>query len=146
MHAQPIFVERQPVLGLVPMSFYLPESVERADTKAIIEKYGGKVEDEHECFSYQICPCSVEIPKQNYHYGDVYSVKWIVDSIMDKELKDPLNYLKFVNNENNGENIKRLVFSKSNTLYTIREGLKIFWGVGLTSAIRRGNKCPSAVV
>ena len=26
------------------------------------------------------------------------------------------------------------------------EGLKIFWGVGLTSAIRRDNKCPSAVV
>jgi len=41
MDAPQIFVEKLPILGLVPMVFYLPNSIERADTKAIIEKYGG---------------------------------------------------------------------------------------------------------
>lgn len=77
----------------------------------------------HECFTYQICPCSVDIPKNNYFYGDVYSANWIVDSIRARQLQDPSNYLEFFNNETN---IKRLEFSCEKVLYTIREGLKIF--------------------
>jgi hypothetical protein len=52
MDSPQIFVEKLPILGVVPMVFYLPPSVERADTKAIIEKYGGQVQDIHECFTY----------------------------------------------------------------------------------------------
>lgn len=81
MDAPAIFVEDLPVIGKVPLVFYLPPSVERADTKALIEKYGGQVQDIHECFTYQICPLSVELPKNNYFYGDVFTANWIVDSI-----------------------------------------------------------------
>jgi len=65
----------------------------------------------------------VDIPKNNYFYGDVYSANWIVDSIRAKQLLDASNYLEFVNEE---KNIKRLEFNCEKVLYTIREGLKIF--------------------
>jgi len=43
MDAPAIFVEDLPVIGKVPLVFYLPPSKERADTKLLIEKYGGQV-------------------------------------------------------------------------------------------------------
>ena len=81
MDAPAIFVEELPIIGKVPLVFYLPPSQEKSDMKNIIEKYGGQVQDIHECFSYQICPLSVSLPKSNYFFGDVYSSSWILDSI-----------------------------------------------------------------
>lgn len=123
MDAPAIFVEELPIIGKVPLVFYLPPSPEKSDMKNIIEKYGGQVQDIHECFSYQICPLSVSLPKSNYFYGDVYSSSWILDSIYKKELLDHNSYLEFENKE---KSIKRIEFTCEKVKYTIREGIKIF--------------------
>lgn len=123
METPAIFVENLPVIGQVPLVFYLPQSPEKSDLKAVIEKYGGQVQDIHECFTYQICPLSVSLPKNNYFYGDVYSTNWILDSISRRTLLDPNEYLEFVNKE---KSIKRIEFSNEKVKYTVREGLKIF--------------------
>jgi hypothetical protein len=91
--------------------------------KALIEKYGGQVQDIHECFTYQICPISVDLTKNNYFHGDVYSANWIIDSIASKQLADHAQYLEFTNEE---KSIKRIEFSCEKVTYTIREGIKIF--------------------
>ena len=88
----------------------------------MIEKYGGQVTDTHECFTYQIAPISVDLPKSNFFWGDVFSVQWIVDSVQRQQLQDQSNYLAFINNENN---IKRLEFDCGKVKYTLREGIKI---------------------
>jgi hypothetical protein len=43
MDAPAIFVEELPIIGKVPLVFYLPPSPEKSDMKNIIEKYGGQV-------------------------------------------------------------------------------------------------------
>ena len=53
MRAQPpIFTETLPIIGRVPMVFYLPPSRDRNDMRILIEKHGGFVSDFQECFSY----------------------------------------------------------------------------------------------
>ena len=56
MKAQAIFVEEYPIIGKVPIVFYLPPSKEKMDLKQTIERYGGIVSEIHECFTYQIAP------------------------------------------------------------------------------------------
>ena len=56
MKATAIFTEEQPIIGKVPMVFYLPPSKERSDMKVIIERHGGVVSEIHECYTYQIAP------------------------------------------------------------------------------------------
>jgi len=66
---------------------------------------------------------SVDLPKSNFFWGDVFSAQWIVDSVQRQQLQDQSNYLAFINNENN---IKRLEFDCGKVKYTLREGIKIF--------------------
>jgi hypothetical protein len=118
-----IFVEEYPVLNKVPMVFYLPPSNEKADTKAIIEKYGGHISEVHECHTYQIAPMQVDLPRNNYFFGDVFSAHWIINSIKAGQLLDQTDYLAFENDE---KNIKRIEFTSARTQFTIMEGIKIF--------------------
>ena len=72
MRAQTIFVETLPVIGIVPMTFYLPQSRDYNDLKILIEKHGGLVSDFHECFTYQIAPINEDVQKLQYFWGDVF--------------------------------------------------------------------------
>ena len=59
MKAPEIFVADYPVLGKVPLIFYLPlspDNPEREEMVSLIEKYGGRVTNVHECHTYQIAP------------------------------------------------------------------------------------------
>ena len=64
MRAQPpIFTETLPIIGRVPMVFYLPPSSDRKDMRILIEKHGGLVSEFHECFTYQVAPISEDVNK-----------------------------------------------------------------------------------
>jgi hypothetical protein len=54
MRAQKIFVEEIPIIGEVPMCFYMPDSPERKDLERMIVSHGGRITEWHECFTYQI--------------------------------------------------------------------------------------------
>ena len=47
-----IFVEDFPLIGSVPMQFYLPLSEDYNNLKHLVEKHGGIVTHLHECFTY----------------------------------------------------------------------------------------------
>lgn len=55
---RPIFVDSIPIIGEVPMVFFIPETGEAGDTdeksrlRALIEKNGGLLSEFHECFTY----------------------------------------------------------------------------------------------
>ena len=67
MRATEIFVEDFPIIGKVPMTFYLPPSKEKSDMKILIEKHGGVVSDLlHECHSYQVKPIGELVPRVQY--------------------------------------------------------------------------------
>ena len=48
-----LFVEEWPVIGKVPMLFFIPkEAGERAELAQLIMAHGGQLSDSHECFTY----------------------------------------------------------------------------------------------
>jgi hypothetical protein len=92
--------------------------------KALILKYGGQLSEFHECFTYQIEPV-LEVPSQkSFFVGDVYSARWLVDSVKAGELLSRNEYHRYKNEEVPG--IMRFAFGKSNVKYTIREAIQIF--------------------
>ena len=105
IEAKEIFVEEFPVIGKVPMHFYLPHSCERSDLKALIERHGGAVTEIHECFTYQIAPLEADVPIVNYFHGDVFMAHWIVDSITEGRLLAPEDYFAFSNNEKGSKRV-----------------------------------------
>jgi hypothetical protein len=87
---KPIFIEKIPIIGEVPMVFYLPDAKtdEGNRLKILIEKYGGITTDFHECFTYQIEPLKVKLHPRYYFHGEIYSARWIVDSVQQGVLLD----------------------------------------------------------
>lgn len=79
--------------------------------------------DIHECFTYQVAPVELDVPKRNFFHGDVYDGKWIIDSVNQRKLLDPTDYLLETNSE---EGSKRMDFNRQQVQYTITEGIKIF--------------------
>jgi hypothetical protein len=59
---KPLFVEQLPIIGEVPMFFYIPDSgdqnifSEKNKLRMLIEKNGGRISEFHECFTYQLEP------------------------------------------------------------------------------------------
>ena len=52
-----LFVEEWPVIGKVPMLFFIPkECSERNELAQLIMAHGGQLSESHECFTYQIMP------------------------------------------------------------------------------------------
>ena len=52
-----IFIETIPIIGEVPMVFFIPENIiggddEKHKLRSVIEKYGGVLSEFHECFTY----------------------------------------------------------------------------------------------
>ena len=54
MRAHKIFTEDLPVIGEVPMCFFIPDCPEKKDMEKYIVQHGGRVTDAHECFTRQI--------------------------------------------------------------------------------------------
>jgi hypothetical protein len=79
--ATEIFTQEIPIIGKVPMLFFVPEGSEKADLTKLITSHGGMVTHLHECFTYQICPLSSQLKDIEYFRGDVYQAHWLVDSV-----------------------------------------------------------------
>ena len=61
---------------------------------------------------------------KSFFAGEVYSARWLVDSVKSGELLQNKDYKLYDNPEVMG--IRRFAFGKSNVKYTIREAIKIF--------------------
>jgi hypothetical protein len=79
--ATEIFTQEIPIIGKVPMLFFVPECSEKADLTKLITSHGGMITHLHECFTYQICPLSSQLKDIEYFRGDVYQAHWLVDSV-----------------------------------------------------------------
>lgn len=106
--------------------FYLPDSDYSADMARLIEKHGGKVTDQHECFTYQLKLENAKTNLTEYYKGAIYSSKWITDSISEGKILKKEDYFMCININ---EKSKRLNISKKKK-YTIIEGIKMFDTVG----------------
>jgi hypothetical protein len=51
-----IFVRTYPILGKIPVGFYIPDCPSKYDLRKLIEKHGGIVIKKYEAFAYQIKP------------------------------------------------------------------------------------------
>lgn len=105
------------------MHFYIPPSKERNDLRVLIERYGGRITEIHECFTYQIAPLQEDVSNIEYFHGDVFLAHWLVESVKEGRLLDPENYLAFTNHEKGS---KRVDFICNKLKYTITEGIKVF--------------------
>lgn len=117
-----IFLEDWPVIEQAPMVFYLPMSPEKADLTALIEKYGGRVSEMHECYTYQISPFQFKVKKNNFFNGDVYSAHWLIDSVCRGELLPKKDY--FMHRDTTSR--KHLSFTSANLHYTLTEAVTVF--------------------
>ena len=86
MRAPEIFTETLPIVDKVPLVFYVPKCTEYSDLRLMIERYGGVTTEFHECFTFQIAPMSLERNGGLYFAGDVFSAKWLVDSVKEGKL------------------------------------------------------------
>lgn len=128
-----ILAEEVPVLGLLSMLFYIPESVKDRDVMvSLIRENGGNTVKFHEWFTYQIgTPDNTK--EEDYYSGTVYSFQWIVDSVEKNEIQEKSKYI--LANYTNGIEFP---FNKKKIQYTIREIIIIYnWISGRKSQASR---------
>lgn len=128
-----IFTETIPKYGKVAMLFYIPRTVkDRDDIVQIIRENGGNTVEFHECFTYQLGPPDA-VERHSYFPAEVYSTKWIIDSVKEGELLDKANYE--VSKTGAG---MEFPFGKKKIQYTIREIIIIYdWISGRKSQASR---------
>jgi hypothetical protein len=119
-----IFVRTLPIIGVVPMLFYLPPGRDTGKLQKDIEKYGGKVVDTYEAYVYQL-----KIPKmkrkgaKTFFRGCVYSSEWIYDSIKEGKLIEEIDeYLEGMHKKSSLVTIPK----GTRRQYTITEVLRIW--------------------
>lgn len=95
MRASKIFVEKIPIIGDVPMCFFIPNPKQHHDLVRIVQNHGGRFTEMHECFTYQILPLEINYKDSSYFKGRVYKASWLVDSVKEGELLDPEEYFAF---------------------------------------------------
>lgn len=84
-----IFVKKHPVIGVVPMLFFVPKCSGRKELVEEIQNNGGIVTDGYEAFVYQIkIPTLRSRKPSTFHRGFVYKSDWILDSIAQGKLID----------------------------------------------------------
>jgi len=122
---QELFTETIPVIGKVPILFYVPDCTPSASkVRRIIEAHGGVIIYIPECCCYQIYPecadTNSEIGLEDYSKGLVFSSNWITESIASAKLLSCASYLKHTVTQT----YKQINFSR--TKFSIREIIKIF--------------------
>ena len=71
-----------------------------------------------------------------YFNGDIYSAKWLIDSVKESRLLPKDDYFSYKNEEKKS---RKITFGKNNVKYTITEALKVF-----TIALRNREKNKAA--
>lgn len=128
-----LLTEVIPKYGKVAMLFYIPESAKdrEAIVKSILEN-GGNIVKFHECFTYQLGPPEWNTEAE-YFPAEVYSTKWITDSIERGEIIEKSSYI--LSKEGAG---LAYPFDKKKIQYTIREIIIIYnWISGRKSQASR---------
>eukprot|EP00347_Sterkiella_histriomuscorum_P019406 403341744 len=114
-----LFTEQLPVLGQVPLMFYIPKSRGAGKLKSLIHQYGGIVIPQNECCALQIMPDTNDDLTHQFGKGFIFSFKWIYESIASQRVLSPENFRM-----HHLEGKKEVSFSR--TKFTIREIMKIF--------------------
>eukprot|EP00347_Sterkiella_histriomuscorum_P011097 403373765 len=117
-----IFSQHFPIIGKVPMCFFIPPCIQFEELKDLIVKNGGKVLDTSESFSYQIKPDGSKTSFDNFYKGPIYSGRWIIQSVQEKKV---LNRDDFFICMNVSPRALSLNLSKKKK-YTISEGMKLY--------------------
>ena len=76
-----IFSKNFPVLGWVPIGFFIPDCPSKYELRKLIEKHGGIVIKKYEAFTYQIKPEKECNDSRKFFTGNIYSSKWIKSCI-----------------------------------------------------------------
>lgn len=72
-----IFARKFPILGWVPIGFYIPDCPSKYELRKVIEKHGGIVVKKYEAFTFQIKPEKECNDSRKFFTGNIYSSKWI---------------------------------------------------------------------
>lgn len=79
-----------PIIGEVPMMFYIPKCGQAYnELKDLIEEHGGMVVEKHECFTYQIKPEYAKLKMKDFYQGSIYICNWIREAIY-KNMANPV--------------------------------------------------------
>jgi hypothetical protein len=94
-----LFTQSFPIIGEVPIAFFIPECESKAKVKKLIEEHGGILINAYEPYMYQI-----KIDKENkksdkFYMGDIYSSKMIYKSIERGKMITSLSSFKLGFNE-----------------------------------------------
>ncbi|CAI2367981.1 unnamed protein product [Moneuplotes crassus] len=118
---QRIFYQTFPVVGEVPIAFYIPECKSREAYKKQIEDHGGIVINIFEPYMYQIKIERNKVKNKNFYAGIIYSSKLIDESIKAGRMMSSLDTFKIgmVKNGIPHKNLHRQG-------YTFLEVLKVF--------------------
>lgn len=78
--------------------------------------------DQHESFTYQLKPDNEKLGYLSFYKGNIYSARWISESVASKKLLKKEEYFLCINID---EKSKKLNIAKKKK-YTIVEGIKFF--------------------
>lgn len=76
-----ILTQKFPVVGRVPISFYIPESKRKEQCKLIIEAHGGVVLDTFEPYMYQLRLENESKGPKHYFSGNIYHFRMVTEAI-----------------------------------------------------------------
>ncbi len=89
-----LFSQTFPIVGEVPIAFYIPECASRELYKKKIEKYGGIVINTFEPYMFQIRIERNRVSNKNFYEGVIYSSKLIDRAIERGKMIKTLNTFK----------------------------------------------------
>jgi hypothetical protein len=90
--------------------------------RTLIERNGGRITDQHECFTYQIKPDAKKYTFEHFYKGPLYHEHWIGHSVAEGKVLNKEDYFICINVE---ERSRRLNIAKKKK-YTIIEGIKLY--------------------
>lgn len=116
-----VFTQSFPIVGEVPIAFYIPDSKSKPKLQKLIEDHGGIVINSFEPYMYQIkiereCKMS-----KHFYIGDIYTEKMIYQSIKRGKMVSDVSTFKLGINKH-GMPHKKI----SRERYTFIEAVKIF--------------------
>lgn len=125
--------------SLFTEGFYIPSNSKFFHfMKQTIESHGGKVLQEHECFTFQIIHTSESTNKsyqiEEYYSGFIYDFRWITESIKAGLLLTNKDF--WVRYMKPNQSKKKLDFQNRRPLYSIWEAIQL---CEIIDADRQGN-------
>lgn len=119
-------MKHYPVIGIIPMMFFLPDSKEAKPIKKLIEQHGGVVIEYYEVFTHQIKPSDGVSNFNQFYKGMIYSDVWLTDCIHAGKVLSRDNYEQSLNTSRDA--LKLPIGKKKR--YSIAEGVQMYLTMG----------------